>query len=60
MNNVTNYHPIIITLPYDGFHNGVFWGGLADNWKHSISARIVDGIFVTDQWSGVLLYSSLN
>lgn len=52
--------PIKILLPEDGFHKGVLWAGLAENWAHQVSARISDGKFVSHQWSGTLINSSQN
>ena len=51
---------IEIKLPVDGFHNGILWADLADGWRHEDNPRIVDGSFITMQWVGYLINSSLN
>lgn len=52
--------PIVFKLPVDGYHKGILWAGLADNWKHRVTARIEDGSFLTSQWEGSLINSSSN
>jgi hypothetical protein len=52
--------PIEFELPSDGFHKGVLWAGLADNWKHKLSFRMVDDKLVSDSWTGNLINSSSN
>lgn len=52
--------PIKFTLPSDGYHKGVLWAGLAENWQHKCTLRIQDSKLIHDEWSGDLINSSSN
>jgi hypothetical protein len=52
--------PIEFQLPVDGYHKGVLWAGLAENWRHVISYRIIEGQLVSEAWIGDLVNSSSN
>jgi len=52
--------PIKFELPADGYHKGILWAGLAENWKHKVSYRIFEDRFVSEAWGGELINSSSN